>query len=84
MWLTPKKPRDAAFYATVSQIVALYTRRLRKHELVLCVDEKTSLQPRPRLHTTRPALPGRPNQVEHAYKRAGEGPTVVVSGIFSL
>lgn len=40
--------------------------------MVLCVDEKTSLQPRPRSQVTRPAQPGnRPNQVEHQYKRAG-------------
>jgi transposase len=70
-WLSPKVPRDAEFYARVNDIVALYTRRLRKHELVLCVDEKTSIQPRPRLHATRPAISGRPNQVEHEYKRAG-------------
>jgi transposase len=71
LWLSPKTPRDAAFYACVSELVALYTRRLHKHDMVLCVDEKTSLQPRPRLHATRPAVPGRPTQVEHAYKRDG-------------
>lgn len=70
-WLSPKTPRDTAFYACVSEVVALYTRRLRKHEMVLCVDEKTSLQPRPRLHATRPAVPGRPNQVEQEYQRDG-------------
>jgi transposase len=59
------------FYARVSGVVTLYIRRLRKQEIVLCVDEKTSLQPRPRVHTTCPARPGRPTQVEHAYKRAG-------------
>jgi len=31
----------------------------------------TSLQPRPRRVTTRPAQSGRPVQVEHEYKRAG-------------
>jgi transposase len=71
LWLSPNTPRDAEFYARVSDVVSLYTRRLRKHELVLCMDEKTSLQPRPRLHTTRPAMPGRPNQVEHEYRRDG-------------
>jgi transposase len=70
-WLSPKTPRDAAFSATVSALVDLYTRRLRKYEMVLCVDEKTSLQPRPRLHPTRPARPGRPHQVEHEYRRDG-------------
>jgi transposase len=71
LWLSPNTPRDAEFYARVSEVVTLYTRRLRTHEMVLCLDEKTSLQPRPRVHATRPAVPGRPNQVEHEYKRAG-------------
>jgi transposase len=71
LWLSPNTPRDAEFSARVSDVVSLYTRRLRKHERVICVDEKTSLQPRPRLHATRPALPGRPNQVEHEYRRDG-------------
>jgi hypothetical protein len=71
LWLSPKTPRAAAFSPCVSELVARYTRRLRKHERVLCVDEKTSLQPRPRLHATRPAGPGRPNQVEQEYKRDG-------------
>jgi transposase len=72
MWLTPNKPRDAAFYATVQELIDLYTRPLAPEEIVLSVDEKTSLQPRPRRHPTRPAGPqGRPNLVEHEYKRAG-------------
>jgi transposase len=72
IWLYPKQPRDAAFYATVSELIALYTRPLRPDELVLSVDEKTSLQPRPRRGPTLPAQPqNRPNRVEHAYKRAG-------------
>jgi transposase len=71
LWLSPHTPRDAEFYARVSDVVSLYTRRMRKHEMVLCVDEKTSLQPRPRVHATRPAMPGRPNQVEHEYRRDG-------------
>jgi transposase len=72
IWLYPKQPRDAAFYATVSELIALYTRPLRPDELVLSVDEKTSLQPRPRRCPTLPAQPqNRPNRVEHEYKRAG-------------
>ena len=72
MWLTPNKPRDAAFYAAVEELIDLYTRPLAPDEVVLSVDEKTSLQPRPRRHPTRPAGPqGRPNLVEHEYKRAG-------------
>jgi transposase len=72
MWLSPKAPRDTEFYARVREIIDLYTRPLEPHEVVLCVDEKTSLQPRPRLHATRPAQHGsRPNLVEHEYRRAG-------------
>jgi transposase len=71
-WLHPKHPRDAAFYATVAELIELYTRPLREDELVLSVDEKTSLQPRHRLHPTRPAQPGNlPNRHEHEYKRGG-------------
>jgi transposase len=44
---------------------------LEDYEIVLCVDEKTSLQPRPRLSPTLPAQPGRPVRVEHEYQRKG-------------
>lgn len=72
MWLHPKRPRDEAFYKAVQDIIGLYTRELDEDEVVLCMDEKTSLQPRPRAHPTKPAQPGnRPNQVEHEYKRTG-------------
>jgi transposase len=72
VWLYPQQPRDAAFYATVSELIALYTRPLCPDELVLSVDEKTSLQPRPRRAPTQPAQPQNlPNRHEHEYKRAG-------------
>jgi transposase len=72
LWLHPKTPRDAAFYATVSELIELYTRPLHEDEMVLSVDEKTSLQPRPRRQPTRPAQPDNlPNRCEHEYKRAG-------------
>jgi hypothetical protein len=72
VWLYPKPPRDAAFYATVSELIELYTRPLREDELVLSVDEKTSLQPRPRRSPTLPAQPQNiPNRSEHEDKRAG-------------
>ncbi len=58
-----RPPREA--------ICTLYTRELAAHEMVLCVDEKTSLQPRPRLSPTLPAQPGRPVRVEHEYRRKG-------------
>jgi transposase len=72
LWLYPKHPRDAAFYATVSAVIDLYMRPLCDDEIVLSLDEKTSLQPRPRLAPTRPAqLQNLPNRYEHEYKRAG-------------
>jgi hypothetical protein len=72
LWLHPKHPRDTAFYATVAELIALYTRPLQADELVLSLDEKTSLQPRPRPSPTLPAQPHNlPNRVEHEYKRAG-------------
>jgi DDE superfamily endonuclease len=72
LWLHPTHPRDAAFSATVAELIDLYTRHLRADELVLSLDEKTSLQPRPRPSPTLPARPHHlPNRVEHEYKRAG-------------
>jgi transposase len=71
LWLSPKVPRDEAFAATVREICDLYTRPLREDEMVLCVDEKTSLQPRPRQSPTLAAQPKRPVRVEHEYGRCG-------------
>jgi hypothetical protein len=72
LWLSPKTPRDAAFVAQVRAICDLYTRPLAPDEVVLSVDEKTSIQPRPCLAPTTAAGPkNRPVRVEHEYKRAG-------------
>ncbi len=71
LWLSPDVPRDAAFAAQVQQVVDLYTRRLAAHEVVLSMDEKTSLQPRTRLSPTLPARPDLPVRVEHEYQRKG-------------
>jgi hypothetical protein len=72
LWLYPKHPRDSAFSTTISELIDHYTRPLRADEMVLSVDEKTSVQPRPRLSSTRPAQPGNmPNRYEHEYKRSG-------------
>jgi hypothetical protein len=71
-WLSPKVKRDGAFKAAVLNVMDLYTRELGLNERVLCVDEKTSLQPRPRSKETRPARPGNvPVRVEHEYRRCG-------------
>lgn len=71
VWLHPRGPRDAAFAEQVRAVADLLTRPVAEHEVVLSLDEMTSLQPRPRRVATRPAQPGRPLQVEHEYKRAG-------------
>ena len=71
LWLHPRTPRDAIFAQTVRVIADLYTRPVAPTEMVLCLDEMTSIQPRHRLAPTRPAQPGRPVQVEHEYVRGG-------------
>ena len=71
-WLSSKVPRDGDFRLQVLQICDLYTRQLLPHERVLCIDEKTSLQPRTRTARNRPAQPnGVPIRVEHEYARKG-------------
>ena len=71
LWLSAKVPRDEQFAKQVQEIVDLYTRPLADWEKVLCVDEKTNLQPRPRKASTLPTRPGSPTRLEHEYKRAG-------------
>lgn len=70
-WLSRRVPRDATFVQQVESIVDLYTQALKEDELVLCLDEKTSLQPRRRLSPTLPARRGAPVRVEHEYERSG-------------
>ena len=71
-WLNASSPRDAEFYDRVKEIIDLYIRPLSENEVVLSVDEKTSLQPQPRRYPTRPATSGNvPNHVEHEYRRCG-------------
>jgi hypothetical protein len=71
VWLHPRTPRDATFATEVRAVADLLTRLLDEHEVVLSLDEMTSLQPRPRRVPTRPAQHGRPVQVEHEYRRVG-------------
>lgn len=71
MWLSPKVPRDAAFFTQVREICDLSTRPLGLDEVVLCIDEMTSLQPRPRKSKTLPTGKDRPTRVEHEYGRCG-------------
>ena len=71
IWLSAKVPRDAAFAAQVQGICELYTRPLPPDEVVLCIDEMTSLQPRPRKSETLATKKDRPTRVEHEYGRCG-------------
>ena len=71
LWLSPQVPRAAACAAQVHDIVTLSTRPLGVWEKVLCVDEKTSVQPRTRKAPTWAAQPGRPVRVEHEDIRQG-------------
>lgn len=71
MWINPQTPRDETFYKTIRKIERLYLRKLNDDEIVLSLDEKTSIQPRKREYPTKPAMPGKPNLVEHEYKRCG-------------
>lgn len=71
LWLSPKVPRDKAFVTSIQEISRLYTRKLKQQEMVVCIDEKTSLQPRPRKAATLPAQPHVPIKVEHEYERKG-------------
>ena len=71
LWLSPTVPRDATFAAQVTEIVTLSTRLLGTWEMVLCVDEKTSWQPRTRKAPTLAAQSGRPVRVEHESIRKG-------------
>ena len=71
-WLGKRTPRDEAFKQQTLNIMDLYTRPLEPHEQVLSMDEKTSIQPRPRTAETKPAQPGGvPVQIEHEYVRRG-------------
>lgn len=72
LWISPQVPRDEAFARQVQSICDLYTRELSPCEMVLSVDEKTSLQPRTRTCPTLPAKADLPMRVEHEYQRRGK------------
>jgi hypothetical protein len=71
LWLSVEVPRDERFAQQISSLVDLYTRPLTEEEMVLCADEKTNLQPRPRVAPTLPTRPGHPTHLEHGYQGAG-------------
>jgi len=69
LWLSPKVPEIAPLPNRFKKL-ATCTRKLKRHEIVMCIDEKTSLQP---VHAKRPlpAQPRLPVRVEHEYQRKG-------------
>lgn len=70
-WLSFDVRRDTSFLTKIRTICDLYTRSLPETEQVWSVDEKTSIQPRPRAKPTRAATPKRVVRVEHEYLRDG-------------
>ena len=70
-------PTDPAFLEKAGPVLELYQGRwqgrlLHPGDLVVCADEKPSIQARVRIHETLPASPGsRGQRVEHTYRRGG-------------
>jgi hypothetical protein len=65
---------DPDFYPKMQDIVALYLNALdiyERGEILLSVDEKTSIQALSRKYPHRPTMPGRSELIEHEYKRHG-------------
>lgn len=65
---------DPDFYAKMYEIVELYLKALSMHEkgeILLSVDEKTSIQALGRRYPHKPMKPGRGTLIEHEYKRHG-------------
>ena len=69
-----QKPTDPQFVEEAAPVLDLYEHAAElkeQGELVVCADEKTSIQARQRLDQTRPAISGNPMQVSHRYRRMG-------------
>ena len=69
-------PRDPDFAIKAARVLDLYARcfegqALGEKELVICADEKTSVQARCRCHPTMPPGRARLMRVEHEYERGG-------------
>jgi hypothetical protein len=67
-------PRDPDFATKAGRVLDLYAGRwegelLHPGEMVVCADEKPSIQARHRCHPTRGAFPGGGLHVEHEYER---------------
>jgi DDE superfamily endonuclease len=70
-------PRDADFAKKAGRVLDLYHRRsldgeaLGQRDFVICADEKTSIQARPRKHATAPPTREGAMRIEHEYERGG-------------
>ena len=69
-------PRDPKFAQKAGRVLDLYEGRwegewLHPGDMVVCADEKPSIQARGRCHPTLPAAPGSGLRVEHEYERGG-------------
>jgi len=65
---------DPDFYPKMHDIVELYLNALTMYErgeILLSVDEKTSIQTLKRKYPPKPMMPGRIELIEHEYKRHG-------------
>ncbi|HOO93654.1 MAG TPA: IS630 family transposase, partial [Opitutales bacterium] len=70
-WLNSPDPE---FYPKMHEIVELYLNALNMYErgeILLSVDEKTSIQALGRRYPHKPMIPGRRELIEHEYKRHG-------------
>ena len=67
---TWKLSKDPQFVAKVRDVVGLYLNPPER-AVVLCVDEKSSIQALDRTAPILPMLPGTPQRATHDYKRAG-------------
>ena len=69
-----QRPTDPRFLERALPILTLYERAqalARKGSLIVCTDEKTSIQARQACGRTTPAYPGRPMHVPDRYQRGG-------------
>jgi transposase len=65
---------DPDFYRKMYDVVGLYLNSLKMYEggdILLSVDEKTSVQALKRKYPRKPMMPGRIELIEHEYKRHG-------------
>jgi transposase len=65
---------DPDFYPKMHDIVQLYLNAFKMYqrgEILLSVDEKTSIQALKRRYPTKPLIPGSGELIEHEYKRHG-------------